>query len=42
VKRRAYFLWLEAGKPLGDPARFWLEAEDELREEADEGVRLRG
>ena len=28
---RAYLLWVEAGRPPGDGARFWLAAERELR-----------
>ena len=31
VRVRAYFLWVEAGRPPGDGVRFWLAAERELR-----------
>jgi hypothetical protein len=29
---RAYLLWEAAGRPEGDGIRFWLEAEQELRQ----------
>jgi Icc-related predicted phosphoesterase len=35
LQRRAYFRWEKAGRPQGDPTRFWLEAESEARAEAD-------
>jgi hypothetical protein len=30
IRARAYFLWEQAGRPEGDGAQFWLEAEKEL------------
>ncbi len=32
IRDRAYEKWLNAGMPSGDSARFWLEAEQEIRE----------
>ena len=31
IAKKAYFKWLEAGKPEGRDEHFWLEAEEELR-----------
>jgi hypothetical protein len=31
IRLRAYLLWEAAGRPAGDGAQFWLEAEQELR-----------
>jgi hypothetical protein len=30
IRTRAYFLWEQAGRPDGDGARFWLDAEREI------------
>jgi hypothetical protein len=30
IRTRAYFLWVQAGRPSGDGLQFWLEAEREL------------
>ena len=35
IRRRAHERWLERGCPTGSPERDWLEAERELRAEAD-------
>lgn len=50
IRRNAYFKWEAAGRPEGDPLRFWHDAEcewiefqyvpDRLREEIDEAERL--
>lgn len=32
IRDRAHAKWLNAGMPPGDGARFWLEAEQEMRE----------
>jgi Protein of unknown function (DUF2934) len=32
IRLLAYKKWEKAGKPLGDGVRFWLEAEQELRQ----------
>ena len=32
IRDRAYKKWMAAGMPPGDGARFWLEAEQEIRE----------
>jgi hypothetical protein len=32
IRERAYEMWTAAGMPQGDGARFWLEAEQEIRE----------
>ncbi len=32
IRDRAYDKWQNAGMPPGDSARFWLEAEQEIRE----------
>ena len=50
IRRNAYLKWEAAGRPEGDPLRFWREAEyewiefqyvpDRLREEIDEAARL--
>jgi hypothetical protein len=32
IRERAYEKWVTAGKPQGDDAHFWLEAEQELQE----------
>lgn len=32
IRKHAYLRWEKAGKPVGDPARFWIEAERELCE----------
>jgi hypothetical protein len=32
IRDRAYEKWVAAGMPPGDSARFWLEAEQEMRE----------
>lgn len=32
IRTRAYFLWVEAGKPYGRDLDFWLAAENSLRE----------
>ena len=34
IRRRAYDKWQTAGKPDGDCARFWLEAEQDLLRQA--------
>jgi hypothetical protein len=34
VKERAYFLWLEKGKPNGQDMNIWLQAEKEIRAKA--------
>lgn len=34
IKDRAYFLWLEKGKPQGQDASIWLQAEKEIRAKA--------
>jgi hypothetical protein len=31
IKDRAYFIWLEKGKPHGQDASIWLQAEKEIR-----------
>ena len=31
IARRAYFIWLEAGKPTGSEQKHWAQAEAELR-----------
>lgn len=36
---RANQNWVAAGKPKGDGRRFWLEAERELRHEAEQSLR---
>lgn len=36
---RAHELWVAAGRPPGDGGPFWLKAERELREEADQSQR---
>ena len=33
IAQRAYEKWVNRGKPIGDPDRDWLEAEQELRQE---------
>ena len=30
IRTRAYFLWEQAGRPGGDGAQFWLEAQREM------------
>lgn len=42
VEKRAYFLWIEAGRPVGDGADFWYRAERELKgdEEKQNGEEL--
>ena len=32
IRDRAYEKWVAAGMPPGDGVRFWLEAEQEIRE----------
>jgi len=32
IRMRAYLRWEAAGRPSGDGVRFWLEAEQELRQ----------
>ena len=32
IRDRAYKKWVAVGMPQGDGARFWLEAEQEMRE----------
>lgn len=34
VRERAYQLWQEAGSPEGDGVQFWLDAEEQLQEDA--------
>ncbi len=31
IRRHAYWLWERAGRPAGDGAQFWIQAERELR-----------
>lgn len=31
VRERAYYKWLEAGRPDGEDERFWFEAENSVR-----------
>jgi hypothetical protein len=31
IRARAYALWEQAGRPEGDGAQFWMEAEKELK-----------
>lgn len=33
IRQRAYDLWIEAGRPEGDPEQFWLQAERDLSED---------
>ena len=35
VRERAYLLWEKAGYPSGDGVNFWIDAETELKAEAD-------
>jgi len=35
VRERAYLLWEKAGYPTGDGVNFWIDAETELKAEAD-------
>lgn len=30
IRERAYDLWIEAGRPEGEPEQFWLQAEKDL------------
>jgi hypothetical protein len=30
IRQRAYDLWIEAGRPEGQPEQFWLQAEREI------------
>ena len=34
IRTRAFFLWVEAGKPANRDWEFWLQAEDAVRERA--------
>ena len=33
IRLAAYFRWEQAGAPIGEDERFWLEAEQELRQQ---------
>ena len=34
IRDRAYFIWLEKGKPCGQDTNIWLQAEKEVRAKA--------
>lgn len=39
VMIRAHYKWVDAGRPKGDGRPFWVEAERELRQEAEQPLR---